>query len=52
MLSFLPTAKKSLRQTGDNNFRNKSCFSAKMTIKQYAKAELLTVSVAVAASAW
>ena len=56
MLSFLSTAKKSRRQTGNNNFRNKSyqilrvVLVLKVTVKQYAKAELTTVSVA--ASVW
>ena len=58
MLSFLSTAKKSRRQTGNNNFRNKRyqtlrvVLVLKVTVKQYAKAELTTVSVAVAASVW
>ena len=56
MSSFLSTAEKSRRQAGNNNFRNKAkqilrVPVLRVTIKQYAKAELTTVSVAVAASA-
>ena len=60
MLSFPSPAEKSQRQTGSNNFRNKSSQILhvrdvpvlKVMIKQYAEAELSTVSVAVVASAW
>ena len=49
MLSFLSTAERSRRQTGNNNFRNKSEQILRVvpvltvTIKQYAEAELTTV---------
>ena len=58
MLSFLSTAEKSWRETCNNNFRKKSWQilhvvpDLKVTIKQYSEAEMTTISVAVAASAW
>ena len=56
MLSFLSTVEKSGRRTGNKNSRNKRILRVvpvlKVTIKQYAKAELTTVSVARATSTW
>ena len=57
MLSFLSTAEKTRRQTGNNNFRNKSYQILrvvpvlKVMMNQYMpRLKLTTVSVAVAAS--
>ena len=57
MLSFLSTAEKSRRETGNNNFWNKSkqilrvVPVLKVTIKQYAEAEMTSIR-SVAASTW